>query len=472
MLVKHKITKFYFALMASAGFIMVGIIFVLLWLTVPSLKIEGARFFDVEYGEEYYEPGFKATFRGQDISEHVIIFSNLKSDELGEYLVEYHLKYNGVDKKVKRTVVVKDARPPELELQGANPDYVCNGQKYNEAGFMAFDNYDGDVSERVTKQESDSEIIYSVVDSSGNETIASRALEPHTNNYPELMLAGSNPVNLVIGTNYSEPGVNAIDICDGDITSNVSVESKVDNSKLGTYKIVYSVTNSNNNTTTIERTVIIKPKPINENGIIYLTFDDGPSNLTPQILDILKSEGVKATFFVICRSDGLNHVIKRAYDEGHTIGLHSCTHNYSQIYASETAFFNDLHIIQDKVASIIGQKSYIFRFPGGSSNTVSRFNPGIMSRLVSSVREKGYTYFDWNVSSGDAGGTASASGVYNNVVKGLSLNRANNVLMHDAGDKTYTVAALRDIIRYGKNNGYSFLPISDSTVAIMHGVNN
>ena len=117
---------------------------------------------------------------------------------------------------------------------------------------------------------------------------------------------------------------------------------------------------------------------------IYLTFDDGPSlDITPKILDLLKKHNIKATFFVINRNSNTDYLIKRAYNEGHTIGLHTSSHNYSKIYANETAYFNDLANIENKVIKITGTSSKIIRFPGGSSNTVSRnYNKGIMTRLT------------------------------------------------------------------------------------------
>ena len=127
--------------------------------------------------------------------------------------------------------------------------------------------------------------------------------------------------------------------------------------------------------------------------------------------------------------------------------------------------------MQDRVKRITGQTSMIIRFPGGASNTVSRkYSPGIMSRLTQSVLEKGYKYYDWNISSGDAGGTTTSSGVYNNVINNLRKNRANIILMHDI--KPYTRDALRQIIKYGKESGYTFEKITMDTPMITQSVNN
>ncbi len=162
------------------------------------------------------------------------------------------------------------------------------------------------------------------------------------------------------------------------------------------------------------------PVPSGEK-VCYLTFDDGPSKNTPLILDILKNYNAKATFFVINSAD--IGYIQRIHDEGHTVGLHTASHNYAQLYSSTDAYFNDLKQISDKVESIIGIRPTVMRFPGGSSNKVSaKYCKGIMTQLVTLVQEKGYSYFDWNISSGDADSTTpSYTYIRNNV-----LNNARN----------------------------------------------
>ena len=125
-----------------------------------------------------------------------------------------------------------------------------------------------------------------------------------------------------------------------------------------------------------------KPLPSGQNSTIYLTFDDGNSSMTPKILDILKKEKVKATFFMV--GTNLNpEIMKRIVDEGHTIGLHTETHKYEQLYASPEAYFQDLESLSKKVKDMTGVDSKIIRFLGGSSNSVSKsYRPVIMSFLV------------------------------------------------------------------------------------------
>lgn len=203
----------------------------------------------------------------------------------------------------------------------------------------------------------------------------------------------------------------------------------------------------------------------------YLTFDDGPSDNTSKILDILKENNIKATFFVVHNNPEL---LKRIHNEGHTIGLHSASHKYSKIYASEEAFFADLTEIGDAVERATGVRSKIIRFPGGSSNTVSAsYCKGIMSRLTRQVVEKGYLYYDWNASDGDADGSnIPASTLIKNIRRDGTSSKRLIVLMHDAADKKTTVEALPEIIKIYRDAGYAFDRITEQTPMMTHGVNN
>lgn len=205
---------------------------------------------------------------------------------------------------------------------------------------------------------------------------------------------------------------------------------------------------------------------------IYLTFDDGPSSRTPEVLRILKQYGVKATFFVI-NGGKYNKYMKDIVADGHTIALHSYSHDYKKIYSSETAYFQDLQQISDLVYNETGVRSNVVRFPGGSSNTVSRkYNKGIMSRLTAQMADKGYAYFDWNVSSGDANGNSIPAATLINNCRKLPSKQTVVVLMHDAGAKKTTVAALPAIIEYYKAAGCKFGTLSSSTPTVHQRVLN
>lgn len=231
-------------------------------------------------------------------------------------------------------------------------------------------------------------------------------------------------------------------------------------------------TNTTSNTTET-KTANTNNKKSN-NGVIWLTFDDGPSaNITPKVLDILKKENIKATFFVINYSQSNEHLVKRIVAEGHTIGIHGYSHEYSKIYKSKETFMSNVYTLQDRIYKSTGVKSMYTRFPGGSSNTVSRkYCKGIMTELTKEMLAKGFKYYDWNISSGDAGGAKDAKGVYKNVTKNLSKKRGNMVLMHDFGANKKGLEALPKIIEYAKKEGYTFARIDDNTPMYAQHVNN
>ncbi len=204
----------------------------------------------------------------------------------------------------------------------------------------------------------------------------------------------------------------------------------------------------------------------------YLTFDDGPSNNTLKILEILKQYDAKATFFVI--GTAKLEYLPQIVSEGHAIGLHSNTHKYSEIYKSTDAFFSDINTLSQKIESIIGIKTKLMRFPGGSNNTVSRkYCNGVMTELTTQVQIQGYAYFDWNVSSGDADGhNVPASRIAQNVLRQAKNKNSICVLMHDTAAKGTTVDALPTILDGLKNQGYKFEVLTEQTYGYHYTVNN
>jgi peptidoglycan/xylan/chitin deacetylase (PgdA/CDA1 family) len=199
---------------------------------------------------------------------------------------------------------------------------------------------------------------------------------------------------------------------------------------------------------------------------IYLTFDDGPSSNTDKILDILDSYGIKATFFVVGKS-GYDEQYKRIVSEGHTLAMHSYSHKYSEIYQSLDTYKADLLKLHDFLYELTGVDSKIVRFPGGSSNTISKVD---MGELISYLDEQDMIYFDWNVSSQDASSvTKSTQDIADNVINGLGKFNNSVVLFHDASNKDTTVEALPIIIdKVLESEDSVFLPISDDTVLVQH----
>ncbi|MBQ7936089.1 MAG: polysaccharide deacetylase family protein [Clostridia bacterium] len=303
---------------------------------------------------------------------------------------------------------------------------------------------------------------------------------------PTLTLAGEGEISLTRGNAYNEPGFTAADNYDGDLTAKVVVTGEVDTSKSGTYTLTYNVQDSSGNaapaatrTVKVKAPAVVRPvvsipetgTVVPGNKTIYLTFDDGPGPYTAKLLDVLKKYNVKATFFVVDTGSGYYPLLTRMANEGHSIGIHSTSHHYKTIYASEEAFFNDLYNMQNIIKTHTGITTMLTRFPGGSSNTVSQFNPGIMSRLAVSLTEKGFRYFDWNVSSGDAGEATSTAQVVRNIKNGINSNgKYSIVLQHDI--KNFSVNAVEEIIQWGLANGYTFAPLDMTSPTCHHGINN
>ena len=221
------------------------------------------------------------------------------------------------------------------------------------------------------------------------------------------------------------------------------------------------------------KTAESKTTTSNGKSIAYLTFDDGPSSITNSVLDILKKYNVKATFFVINSGSYNKTTLQREVNEGHTIGLHAYDHNYAIAYKDDNSYLDGIDKLRAKVKADTGFDSHYIRFPGGSSNTISkRYSKGIMSRITKTAKQRGYKYYDWNVDDDDAGRARTADDCYNNVVRELRPNRSNIVLMHDFGTNKKILEALPRIIEYCQKNGYTMLPIDDNTPEIHHGISN
>ena len=211
----------------------------------------------------------------------------------------------------------------------------------------------------------------------------------------------------------------------------------------------------NTNNDTAERTMTSdsdnRTKP--NRKVCYLTFDDGPSENTHKILDILNKYNIKATWFVIGTSGSLDYV-NDIWNAGNQLALHTWDHDYDTVYASTSAFWKSINKIADAVEEKTGFRSTLIRFPGGSVND---YNRSIYKDLCTQASGEGYHYFDWNVSSGDASPRGlSADEIFNNVVAEATDNNSSCVLMHDTEEKNTTVEALPRIIEWFQSQGYEF----------------
>ncbi len=426
-------------------------------------------------GHEYEEEGYTALdeYDG-DITDRVV-------RTVGEGTVTYTVSdSSGNETSVVREIVYDDRGAPEITLKGETTVTLKYGEEYKEDGFTATDDGDGDVTDKVVREVVTDTIAkdvirYTAEDSHGNKTSVERTVLYTDDTVPKIVLNGGTDVTQNAGFAYNEAGYTATDEAEGDLTSRVSVSGNVEIYRAGTYTLKYTVTDSFGNSASAERHVTVTPLKAPDNIVpvpgktVYLTFDDGPSRYTSKLLDVLAAYNVKATFFVV-NVGGYGEMITREANEGHTVAIHSYTHDYGTIYASEDAYFSDLNRMNDVILSRTGRKSTLLRFPGGSSNAVSSFNPGIMTRLSQAVGDMGYRYFDWNVSSGDAGGTTNTEVVFQNVISGISTHGVSVVLQHDS--KGYSVDAVEKILAWGTANGYSFLPLDETSPDCHHSIYN
>lgn len=208
--------------------------------------------------------------------------------------------------------------------------------------------------------------------------------------------------------------------------------------------------------------------------IAYLTFDDGVSKYTNDILDILAKYNVKATFFPNWRSGITDYQAKykRMVDEGHAIGNHTYSHEYKDVYSSLDGFISEVTKLNDKIEDLTGYRPTIFRFPGGSNNTVHKsYNTNIIQPAISALADMGMEYYDWNVDSGDAASSKGASKdtIVKNVLSGATYKKIV-ILMHDTNTKGTTVQALPEIIEGLIEKGYSFGVLTDGSAPVVQYV--
>ncbi len=399
----------------------------------------------------------------------------------GVYTITYSAEYHNQKVSKERTVKVRDYVPPEITLNTVDGYYTPYNHTYEEEGYTAFDALDGDLTDQVHVIYTENYALYSVKDSQNNYHTTKRTITYDDREAPVITFhddGSQEEVRVYVGDGYNS-NFTASDDSDGDLTEAVEVSGTVDSSIIGDYVLTYTVSDSHDHTTSLTRTIHVVARPINVTGYedsktIYLTFDDGPSAPTQGLLDILDKYNVKATFFTTS-THGYSNMIAEEYRRGHTVALHTFTHNYATVYASADAYWNDFNQQNEVIHQQTGQYTNLFRFPGGSSNTVSaNYTTGIMSTLVQQAADKGYQYFDWNVSSGDAGTLDDTQTFYENIIAGIQKCSANGrpsvVLQHDT--KQSSMDAVEMVIQWALDNGYHFERLTINSFPAHHGVNN
>ncbi len=535
-----------------------------------NITVDGGDHVYAEWGEDFTEPSVHATFKDgwnktPQMTQVLRSAGDVDTMKVGDYTLTYTAEYKGKKAEKKVTVTVRDTKAPIIQLTGGLEVIVRPGASYEEQGYTATDNRDGDITSRVNVEEQSDKIIYTVTDESGNSTSCIRTIIYRDNTAPVITLNGEETILLEVNGKYEEKGASASDDTDGDLTARIQVSGSVDTGKPGAYEIKYTVTDDAGNSSFVIRNVLVRDTeaPVltlagdkklyvkrgetfkdpgyeaidaiegnltqkvtvtgtvdtgklgvytltytvkdsfdNEttetrdvyvyirqdnvesvdpgNKVIYLTFDDGPGKYTQQLLDVLDKYNIKVTFFVTGQFPKYLDMIKKCDDAGHTIALHTYTHDYETIYTTSAGYFADLQRIADVVKKQTGKDASIIRFPGGSSNAVSKkYWIGAMTTLTQQVQDMGYRYVDWNVTSNDADGKSNKMElseatryVIDSTIKGIKARNGKYsvVLQHDI--HLFSVNAVEEIILWGLENGYTFLPMTDESPMWHHHLNN
>ncbi|MBO4235699.1 MAG: polysaccharide deacetylase family protein [Firmicutes bacterium] len=452
-----------------AAFFIVGIT-----NAVAEVHLRGDDKLNIEYGSDYSEPGAEGFYSFPLVSffnrtPEVTISGDIDTKTIGEQVLTYSFDHWGKHAEATRSVTVSDTTGPDITLT-TNPDYYTKpNEEYKEEGYTATDLHDGDVTAGVVREVTKDKVIYTATDSFGNTTTVERKIPYDDRVAPEISLEGGSEIVWRLAVPFND-SFTATDDVDGDITGNVKVTGDLDIYTIGDYKLVYEVEDSYKNKAKVERLVRVVSNNNGEDRFVYLTFDDGPYKYTEKLLDILDKYDVKATFFVTAWY-GYPELIGEEFRRGHSIGVHTYNHRYDEIYSSDEAFWADFEKMQNLIEAQTGQRTRLMRFPGGSSNGISaQYSTGIMTRLVAQAEEKGYTYFDWNVLSGDAGETQDSKVVTKNVIEGIEGKANSIVLCHDV--KEWTLNAIEDVIIYCLQNGYTLLPLTENSPTAHHAISN
>ncbi|MBP3872011.1 MAG: polysaccharide deacetylase family protein [Faecalicoccus sp.] len=424
---------------------------------------------EVELAGESVNPKDDIIFSFLADENDVTVEGTVDTSKAGTYPVTLKCRFQS--KTI--TYIVTDTTPPELTLKSIETD------TYQEVKPKQFVKECKDASEvtfsfkeEPTNKSGKQTVVIVATDAYNNTTEQDAELTriedktaPKVSGTKDIKLRPGESVDLTSGVEASD---------DMDSKPKITVDdSQVDYNTPGEYEVVYIAADRSGNETRETVTLTIEQDSeegaeYTSNKVVYLTFDDGPSNVTPTILDILDTYNVKATFFVTGNGQQYNDYIVKAYKAGHQIGLHTYTHEFSYVYSSVDNYFEDLNSISNMVEELTGYHSNIIRFPGGSSNTISdNYSYGIMTELTQMVTDQGYYYFDWNVDSGDA----SAIGVDPSVIiENACLGTGDSlvILMHDTFGKETTAEALPTIIEYYQSQGYSFATLNEYSPECHH----
>ena len=280
---------------------------------------------------------------------------------------------------------------------------------------------------------------------------------------------GGEEIDAVCGRPFADPGFAAYGINGEDAADLVTVTGSVTCWRVGDYELTYTLADGEDELCSVTRTVHVVPAELPETvpteKVIYLTFDDGPCDFTPEVLDILAKYDIKATFFIVAGNHRYTDILPRIVEEGHTLGIHCFSHDYGWLYSKDTVFFEDFMHAQELIYEKTGTYATVSRFPGSSTTASYLFGQmkGGFEELEERMHNMGVRFYDWSVQIED----------YNNGAEGTIANfksltpkaQIPIVLQHDT--RAYSVYSLDKMIEWALSEGYTFAPL-DTTVPEVH----
>lgn len=409
--------------------------------------------------------------------EDVVFESDVNNQECGEYKIKYFY----LNKTRSLKVIVKDNIAPSFDIVNRKiflnetieaSSMVENIKDQTKTVVYFYEDY-------IFNEEKTYPVEVVVEDEYANKTKKKAYILVESKDIEAPQLSGIDTLEIREGQSI-DLTKNVVKYDDHDLNPQLIVDdSQFDMNKSGEYSVIYTVKDSSGNQTVSNRKVLVKSKYSNieakKDGIktCYLTFDDGPSYNTPKVLDILDKYNIKATFFVTGTHSDSYQYINEAKERGHSIGLHTYSHDYEEIYTSLAAYLKDLKKIKQLAKEQAGVDTNIIRFPGGSSNLVSKkYNVGIMKRLVKKVVDEGYQYYDWTCVNGDGENVKTVNGLIKMAKQETGDLEDIMFLMHDGSSNDATVEALPSIIEYLIDQGYIFKAIDETSPTFHHTVQN
>ena len=409
--------------------------------------------------------------------DDIQVDNQVDNGKLGKYQIHYSYQ----QKTYSLTVYIDDMLAPQFDVQNKT---ILKNETVKPEELVKNIQDDSDtkvyfVEEYIFDEEKTYQVGVVVEDSYGNKTEKNAYIQVQNQDKQPPIVTGLTPITLLIGDEIDlKKDVVVKD--DHDESPLLTIDdSKLNIRQMGEYEVYYHVKDASGNEDTLIRKVEVLSQYDNREALkdgiktCYLTFDDGPSSNTKEILDILDQYHIKATFFVTGTSPKDFHYIKEAYQKGHIIGLHTYSHDYEYIYSSLKNYISDLNKIKDVVYQQIGKNVDLIRFPGGSSNLVSKkYNEGIMTRLTKKVIDLGYQYYDWTSINGDGEGIKTVDGLIKKAKEEIGEQEDIMFLMHDSGTQENTVKALPAILDYLIEQGYVFQILDETSPTFHHHVQN